>query len=172
LRKAIVSFVMSVCPSVRMEQMGFHWTDFHEIWCLSIFRKSAEKIQLSLKSGENSGLFTLRHLWYLADFFLEWEMFQTKVVEEPQTHVLCSITFSRKSCRLRDNVEKYGGARQATVDNIIRRTRFECWITKATNRNSQYVIIIAFPRQQWLRQSSSLLTLYYIASRVSFVRNA
>jgi hypothetical protein len=30
LRKATINFVMSVCPSVRMEQLGSHWTDFHE----------------------------------------------------------------------------------------------------------------------------------------------
>jgi len=31
LRKADNSFVMYVCPSVRMEQLGSHWTDLHEI---------------------------------------------------------------------------------------------------------------------------------------------
>ena len=35
LRKVTVSFVMSVCPtvcvSVRVEQLGSHWTDLHEI---------------------------------------------------------------------------------------------------------------------------------------------
>jgi len=31
LRKATIRFVMSVCPSVRMEQFDSHWTDFHEI---------------------------------------------------------------------------------------------------------------------------------------------
>ena len=31
LRKATIDLVMSVCPSVRMEQLGSHWTDFHEI---------------------------------------------------------------------------------------------------------------------------------------------
>jgi len=31
LRKATVSFVMSVCLSVRMEQLASYWTDFHEI---------------------------------------------------------------------------------------------------------------------------------------------
>jgi len=37
---------------------------------------------------------TTRHFWsYLAQFFLEWEMFQTKVVEELKKHILCSITF-------------------------------------------------------------------------------
>ena len=43
---------------------------------------------------------------YLAQFFLEWEMFQTKVVEKIKTHILYSLTFSRKSCRLWDNVGK------------------------------------------------------------------
>ena len=39
----------------------------------------------------------------------------------------------RKSRRLRDNVKKYGGAREATDDNIIRRMRFACWITKTAD---------------------------------------
>jgi len=32
-----------VCPCVGMEQLGFHWTDFHKILYLGIFRKSVEK---------------------------------------------------------------------------------------------------------------------------------
>ena len=32
LRKTSTSFVMSVGPSVRMEQLGYHWRDFHEIY--------------------------------------------------------------------------------------------------------------------------------------------
>ena len=30
---------------------------------------------------------------YFSEFFLEWEMFQTKVVEKIKTHILCSIFF-------------------------------------------------------------------------------
>jgi hypothetical protein len=33
-------------------------------------------------------------------------------------------------------VKKYGTAGQATGDNIIRRMRFACWITKATDIHS------------------------------------
>jgi hypothetical protein len=45
---------MSARPSIRTEQLSSHWTDFHEIWSLSIFfRKSIEKIQVSLKSFKN-----------------------------------------------------------------------------------------------------------------------
>ena len=44
LRKATISFVMfvrpSVRPSLRMQQLGSHWTDFREILYLSIFRKT------------------------------------------------------------------------------------------------------------------------------------
>jgi len=41
---------MCVSPSVfRMAQVGFHWTDFHEIWYLNIHRKSVERIQITLK---------------------------------------------------------------------------------------------------------------------------
>jgi len=29
MRKPTISFVMSVPPFVRMEQLGSHWTDFH-----------------------------------------------------------------------------------------------------------------------------------------------
>ena len=48
LRKATLSFVMPVCPSVGMEQLGCQWTNFHEICYLRIFRKSVEKIKVSL----------------------------------------------------------------------------------------------------------------------------
>jgi len=53
LRKATISYIMSVHLSVRMEQLGSHWEEFHEIWYLRIFRKSVENIQVSLKSDKN-----------------------------------------------------------------------------------------------------------------------
>jgi hypothetical protein len=41
-----------------------------------------------------------------------------KIVEKVKTHILCPITYFGKSCRLRDNGEKYGGAREAAHDNM------------------------------------------------------
>jgi hypothetical protein len=41
-------------------------------------------------------------------------------------------------------VENYGRARHATDDSIIRRKDFACWISKATDTHSEYVILIAF----------------------------
>ena len=46
LRKATISFVMSLCPRVRKQHFGSDWADFHEIRYLSIFRKSVEKMRV------------------------------------------------------------------------------------------------------------------------------
>ena len=60
-------------------------------------------------------------------------------------------------------MEKYGRAGQAAENNIIRRMRFACWITKATGAHSEYVIIIAFLEQQWLHVRTSVLRYTYFA---------
>ena len=47
------------------------------------------------------------HFWsYLAQFFLEWKIFQTKVVEKIKQHNLDSVTVLQKPYRLWNNVEK------------------------------------------------------------------
>ena len=66
------------------------------------------------------------HFWsYLAQFFLEWEMFQTKAVEKIKTHILGSVIFFLfgKWCLLWQNVV----TGQATNDNVMRRLRIACW---------------------------------------------
>jgi len=60
-------------------------------------------------------------------------------------------------------VEKYGTDRQTTDDSIIRRMHCEYWIPKATDTHSEYVTLIAFPRQQWLRERASMLRYTYFA---------
>ena len=75
-------------------------------------------------------------------------MFRTKVVQKIKTHILCSVTFF------------LGGAVYAKMwQNIVQpdmpqmttwRMRIACWIPKATNTHSEYVILIAFPLQQCL----------------------
>jgi len=42
--------------------------------------------------------------------------------------------------------------------------RIACWIPKATNTHSEYVILIAFPQQQWLYERVSMLRHTYIAA--------
>jgi hypothetical protein len=77
---------------------------------------------------------------YLAEFILEWEMFQAKVVEKIKTHFVSSNFFSRNSCRLWHRPQMK-----------IRRMRF---------RHSEHATLIAFPRQEWLRERALMLRLY------------
>jgi hypothetical protein len=60
LRKANISY-MFVRPSVRMEQLGSHWTDFHKVLYLSILRKFVEEIQVSLIPPKNNRYSTCKH---------------------------------------------------------------------------------------------------------------
>ena len=48
----------------------------------------------------------------------------------------------------------------------IWRTRIGCGITKATDTHLEYVILIAFPMQQWLRERASMLRYTSIACLV------
>ena len=102
------------------------------------------------------------YFWsYLAQFFLAWEIFQMKVVEKIQTHILCSVTFfdSRSFCEIMwKNIVEQGRPQM-----VIWRMPIACWIPKATNIPSEYVILIAFPLQQWLHERPSMLCYTYIA---------
>jgi len=57
-------------------------------------------------------------------------------------------------------VQEYGTHRQITDDIIIRLTPIACRIAKDTDAHSEYVIFVAFPWQQWLRERTALLLLY------------
>jgi hypothetical protein len=63
-------------------------------------------------------------------------------------------------------VEKYGTAGQASDDNITWRMRIACWIPKATNTDSQYVIFIAFAQKRRLYERVSVLRHTYFACLV------
>jgi hypothetical protein len=78
---------------------------------------------------------TFPHLWQYLDKFLQWEIFYTKVLEKIKTHNIYSVKFFRKSCRLWDNVKKYG-ARWATNDVTIWRIGVACWIRKAIGKHA------------------------------------
>jgi len=74
-----------------MEQLGSHWTDFHKILYLGIFRKSVEKTGVSLKLDKMAG--TL-HFLYLAPFFLESKRQNCReIVEKSKTFFLVNYFF-------------------------------------------------------------------------------
>ena len=88
-------------------------------------------------------------------------MFQTKVVEKIKTHNLCSITFL-------ENLTLYEIKWKSIVEP--ERPQMTLWrmciascVPKATDTHSEYVTLTAFPLQQRLQESASLLRLTYIA---------
>ena len=48
----------------------------------------------------------------------------------------------------------------------IRHMRFACWITKATNTQSEHITFIDFPRQQRVRERALILFYTYIVCLV------
>jgi len=96
VKRLLASSWLYVCLSVRKEQLGSDCTDFHEIWYSSTFRKSVEKIQLSLKSAKNNGTLNEDHYTFL--IISRWIIrrmrnFSDKFVVKIKTHILCSVTF-------------------------------------------------------------------------------
>jgi len=53
----------------------------------------------------------------------------------------------------------------------IWRIRFACWVPKATNKNSEYVIPIGFPQQQLLHERAPMLLYTPIAGLVLITNN-
>ena len=74
--------------------------------------------------------------------------------------------FLSKIVLFKRKLEKFGRGRQATDHNTIRYMRFVLCITKATNTHSEYVILIAFTRQQCLRERPSLFLYTYVSRLV------
>jgi len=63
-------------------------------------------------------------------------------------HILCSITFPPENRAVNDIMWKNVVEPDVTYDNMIRRMRYACWTPKATDTHSEYVMLIAFPRQK------------------------
>jgi len=85
-----------------------------------------------------------------------------------KTPISCSIFFSF------ENRADY----EITWKNIVEpnrpqmkiwRMRIACWILKATNTHSEYVILTAFPLQQWPHVGASLLRYYVSCLSCSFM---
>jgi hypothetical protein len=63
-----------------------------------------------------------------------------KVVKTIKTRILCSIAFFPENLTVYEITWENMGAIHATDDNIIRRKRFECWVSKARIRERTPII--------------------------------
>jgi len=84
--------------------------------------------------------------------------------QSQNTHFMFNNFFFSNNCTIyviwKNTVEP--GRPQMTVW----RMHIACWIPKATNTHSEYVILIVFPLQHWLHKHASMLCYTYIASLV------
>jgi len=110
-----------------MEQLGSHWTDFREVWYLSIFRKCAEKILNFIKICQEWGVLymtTRAHLYDETCTFIWWHVHiymmtrahllitcsrilltKGNVSDKSRREILCSVTFS-EYCTVYETVWK------------------------------------------------------------------
>ena len=102
-----------------MEKLSCHWKDFREIWCVRIFRKHMEKIEVWLKIEKNNWYFIWRPI---AEFSLEWGMFQTEAVEKIKHAFYVEQFFFSKILPFMIIWKKYATARQAANDKTKQRT--------------------------------------------------
>ena len=103
-------YIMSVRPSIRMEQFGPYWADFREILYLIIFRKSVEKIKFSWKLDKKRLLYMNTNIHSLSSLSLSLNYTSNETSFRQccgENQTIYYIFFFRKSFRLWDTVEKY-----------------------------------------------------------------
>jgi hypothetical protein len=71
-------------------------------------------------------------------------MSQTNVVQKIKTHILGPAKLFLENCVVYGKMWKHFVERDRP-HMTIRLIRFACWIPKATDTHSEYVIFIAFP---------------------------
>ena len=158
-----LSVYLSVPPSgsTRFSMEEFLWNFIYDYFSKNLSRKF--KFHINLTSITRTLYEDQYAFWsHLSQFFLEWEMVQTKVVEKIKIHILCLIFFFFENRADYEIMCKYTVVPERPRITK-RRMRTTCWICNATYTNSEYVILIAFPLQQWLQERSSLLPDTYIA---------
>ena len=102
LRKAAIGFVMSFHPSTWNNSAPTGWTFMKfDIWVS--LKKSAEKIQVSLKSDNNNGTLvkTYVHLWILNTFaarYLNTQGLNNSCLKSPAS-TLVDLTFQSRALR-------------------------------------------------------------------------
>ena len=107
LRKGRISFVMSVCPSERTEQLGAHWTEFHDSWYLNIIWTAVREIHVQRSCDSNTTVFhddwRIFCVLFRSAFIVRGNV--SEKISREIKHILWQKCFFRKSWQLRYNAE-------------------------------------------------------------------
>jgi len=88
-------------------------------------------------------------------------MIHTRVVEQIKTHILCSIARFFENLVICEIMWK-NIVQPDTPQMTVWRMPIACWISKAKNTPSEYVLLTAFPLQQWLHDRALMLRYTYV----------
>ena len=143
-----------------MKLLGTYWTDCHEIWYWSVFRKYLEDVQVSFNSDDNNGnsneiQYTFLNLTRLI-LLRMGNISDNRCRKNQSTHFISSNFFNK-------NRAVYETARKNMVQPYKPKICIAGWINKATDIHSEYVILITLRRQKWLCERDSVLRYTYIA---------
>ena len=146
---------MSVCPFVRMEQLGFHWTDFHEIWHQK-FPDICRQISVCIKSGrEYSGTSSHdQHIYiYICMYEIIWRSF-----------ILRRRNLSDESCREIQNTHFVFKKRVPKIVplmwvGMVQPDRPHATLT-FWRRNYFFFILAHFVYKMWIVQEPNKLELW------------
>jgi len=132
---------------------------------MSIFRKSVTKIQVSFKSDRITGTLRADRYTFLItnlSFLLRMRHISEKSCRENQNTHFTFNNFIFRKCAFNEIMWE-NTVQPDRPQKTIWRMRTACWIPKATNTHSEYAILAAFPRQQWLQERASMLRYTYFA---------
>jgi hypothetical protein len=146
LRHVCLSLCPSVCRPVRMEYLSSHWTNFHEIWNLRIFRQFVTKTQVLLNLTKITCTLHGQQFSFLItprSYILRIKNVLDKFVDKiktyfyaqfffPENHAIYEIMWKNILVPVRPQVK-------------IWHMRITCWITRAKDSHSEYKIFTVFP---------------------------
>jgi len=127
---------------------------------LSIFRKSVEKIHVSLKSYLKNGYFKWRSIYTLVisrSFLLTMQNVSAKVLKKIKTHFMFSNFFLNRALY---EITWKNILQQDRPQMPIWRMRNAWWISKAINTHSTYVILNCFSITTMVAWMRLRVTLY------------
>jgi hypothetical protein len=76
--------------------------------------------------------------------------------ENQNTHFMFNDVFPKNVPFMKKRGKIRYDPGRAQLINIIRIMRLARWLTEATDTHSECIILIAFPRQQWLSERASM----------------
>ena len=153
-----------VCLSVRAEQLGPTGRIFIQFDIWVFFENLPRKFKFQYNMTRITGPLHENLLAFISPWILRmWNVSDKSCTENQNPHFVFSGFFSPFRIRAVYEIMWKTVVERGRPKMAIWRMRIACWIPKATNTHSEYVILIAFPLQQWLQERASMLRYTYTA---------